>query len=305
MPITLTPYRPEMATATIGSLSGLLITGFPEREYHARPEVSTHDAMKLLTAPAKYRHSKLHPEEPTKAMREGTALHTALFESDRFNDRCITLFDDAPNRPTKKQINAKKPSDETLAAIEWWREFDAKSIGKIVLSAEKVVEIHDRCHAIRTDADAGREIHTSPIATEVSMFWRDPETNVPRRGRPDRLRAGNVCVDLKSTVCAAAPAFSRACMEYGHFTQAADYTDALELLTGEPWRFRWIAAESEPPYLCPVYECSAEGIDLGRKRRVEALTAWRKATESGVFHGYQTGVHQLLPPVWAFRESNI
>ena len=300
----LTPYTPDMATAAIGSLSGLIITGFPEREYHARPEVSTHDAMKLLTTPAKYRHSKLHPEEPTKAMQLGTALHTLLFEPERWTHRVAVVPADAPKRPTSAQVNAKKPSDDTLAAIDWWANFNHDAFGKIVIDQDTAEEMLARVETIETDPDASKELR-DVIAVEVAIFWIDPETGVPRRGRPDQLRAPNTVDDLKSTANASAVAFSNDAQKYGYFIQSADYTDALEILTGEPWRFRWIAAESEAPWLCPVYECPPEGIDLGRKRRVEALTAWKRATESGAWSGYQTGVHQLLPPVWAMREANL
>ena len=42
---------------------------------------------------------------------------------------------DAPKRPTKTQLNAKKPSPETLAQIDWWEEFErGDGAREIVLS---------------------------------------------------------------------------------------------------------------------------------------------------------------------------
>jgi len=301
MPLKLTPYRPEFATAEIGSLSGLIISDFPEAAYHSRPEVSTHDAGKLLQAPALYRHAKDHPEEPTQAMREGSARHVIVLESSRVSERIAVIPKDAPRRPTSAQVNAKKPSEETIAALSWWADFNRDSEGKIILDAETALAMRDQATAIYADPDASALL-SEPIATECAMFWRDPETSVPRRGRPDRLRRGNIVVDLKSTTCAAAESFSRDAMKFGYYRQAADYLDALELLTGEPWKFYWIAAENDAPYLCPCYQCPPEGVDLGRRDRKRALEAWSTGTALNHWPGYQTGPHFLLPPAWATKD---
>ena len=112
-------------------------------------------------------------------------------------------------------------------------------------------------------------------------------------------------MDLKSTACAAAESFSRDAVKFGYFSQAADYLDAMEVITGEPWTYYWIAAESEPPWLCPCYQCPPEGVDMGRVGRRSALLDWSTATESGVWGGYQKGFHQLLPSAWALKEAGV
>lgn len=300
----LTPYSADMARAPIGSLSGLLVTGFLEREYHLRPEVSTHDAQKLSLAPAKYHHAKTHPEEPTDAMRLGSALHLAVLERDRWESSVSIPPEDAPRKPSSAQREAKKPSEDTLAAIEWWDWFNAESVGKLSLKRAEASEIWERRAAIVADHYAS-ELLSLELASEVSIFWRDPETNTPRRGRIDRLRAGNIVVDLKSTSCSSAPSFARDAVTFGYYRQAADYLDALELLTEEPWTFWWIASESEAPWITSCYQCPPEGIDLGRIGRKQALEAWDAGQKTGTWPGYQTQPSQLIPPVWAMKEANL
>lgn len=302
--MNLTPYTPNMATAEIGALTGLLITGFPEREYHARREVSSHNLGDIRNAPRKYWHRKQFPKPPTKAMQDGTAMHVMLFESPRFCDVVATVPGDAPKKPSSAQRAAAKPAPATIDAIAWWDRFHREGGDRIILDAEEVEEMRQRCAAIHADTDAALLLRES-IATEVSVFWRDPETNVPRRARMDRLRAGNIIVDLKTTVCASAESFGRTAISLRYYSQAADYCDAMELLTGEPWSFWWIAAESEPPWLCPVYQCPPEGIDLGRIGRKAGLEVWQAATASGIWPGYQSKPSQLIPPIWALKEVGL
>ena len=57
-------------------------------EYHAKTKYeSSSTVRKVLTSPKKYLHDKTAESVPTKAMEEGTAVHTFFLENELFKNR--------------------------------------------------------------------------------------------------------------------------------------------------------------------------------------------------------------------------
>ena len=57
-------------------------------EYHAKIKYeSSSSVRKVLTSPKKYLHDKTAESVPTKAMEEGTAVHTFFLENELFKNR--------------------------------------------------------------------------------------------------------------------------------------------------------------------------------------------------------------------------
>lgn len=85
---------------------------------------------------------KTYIETPgsTKAMDDGTLLDCIVFEPHKFSEKFFVLPSGAPKKPTKAQLNAKKPSPETLAQIDRWEEMQAQIGGRIIVSADEKEE---------------------------------------------------------------------------------------------------------------------------------------------------------------------
>lgn len=309
--MTLTPYRPEFATASTGSLSGMLITGFPEREYHARPEVSKHDRDNLMECPEIYKYRKSHPKPQTKPMQEGTAWGVMLCQRERFDEFVAVTPETYPapakhERVKKGEIQEGDPLPWNANAgycSDWIAANDTGS--RIVLSSKRASEMW----AARAKVYANPLIApflANPVADEISLFWTCPETGVPRRGRIDRVAPRNVLIEIKKAACANSKWFGKQCDDLDYWDQGAEYMDAWEIITGEPARLFWIACEvDEPPYMNAIYECAGPGVDVGRAGRKEALLLWKKAMETGIFPGYQTQLEVLLPGKWKAREAGV
>jgi hypothetical protein len=75
----------------------------------------------------------------TKAMDEGTLLDCLIFEPESFRDRFFIMPDGA-KKPTSAQVNAKKPSPETLEQIAKWDELMIKIGDRIVINKEQYDE---------------------------------------------------------------------------------------------------------------------------------------------------------------------
>jgi len=72
----------------------------------------------------------------TKAMDEGTLLDCLLFEKDTFKDRFF-IMPEGVKKPTIAQINAKKPSADTLEQIAVWEEIQSRIGKRIVITQDQ------------------------------------------------------------------------------------------------------------------------------------------------------------------------
>ena len=132
-------------------------------EYHSGPGVSKSHLDVISPdnggCPLDYWDSYINPEPPerneTDDMLLGTVFHTAVMEPDLFNAQYISVPEDAPKRPTARQREAKKPSLDTLSAIEWWDDFEKEAAGKRIVT--------------RADLDAAVLLAEDPVVGGVSF----------------------------------------------------------------------------------------------------------------------------------------
>lgn len=165
---------------------------------------------------------------------------------------------------------------------------------------------------MRTAETMAESVRQHPAAREllegskkqVSMVWEDPETGVLCRGRIDLVNDEAV-IDLKKTRNAAADSFSRDIFNFGYHVQAAMYTDAWKLLTGQELGFKFICAESEPPYCVAVYDFDEEGIECGRINARIAMLKYKGYMEDDpdLTQGYSNVAEPINVPRWAIETT--
>ena len=247
-----------------------LITTLTNAEYHAHPAMSNSRLSRFIESPRLIDV----PMEETDAMRFGTLIHTALLEPDTLEARTIVAPADAPKRPDSRQLNAKKPSDETLKAIAFWEEFNANAIGREVITAKELQYLRNVQERIARDPIAG-PLLAAKGNTESSLFWDDPITGVQMRCRPDFWREDGIIVDVKKTADCSSYGFGRSCLEFGYDRQAAIYTDGITAVTRTaPKGFVFLAIEGNKDWTnIKVQAHSVEQVDLdnGRRRRDAGL----------------------------------
>jgi exodeoxyribonuclease VIII len=283
-----------------------IFAGISNEEYHTGEGVSKsgldliHDQSPLHYW-SKYLDPNREPRKETPALKLGQALHTAILEPEEFDNRYVLVPDGAPRRPSITQINAKKPSDDTLYAIGWWDDFNAKNEGKVILDAGdsdmvKKVSTNARNHPL------AKNILSVGVA-EQSVFWTDPETGVLCKCRPDWLIDPNpncAVLDLKSALDASPEGFRRSAYNYGYHRAAAWYLDGVEAATGErPDAFMFLAVEKEPPYAVAYYYADEAMIELGRRECRAALRTYAECLSSGKWPGYADRLLPLGLPRWA------
>lgn len=285
-----------------------VIEGMPNDAYHAHEAISASGLKLIGRSPLHYWQRYINPErepdEPTPALQLGTAIHTAVLEPLRYAEEYVVVPESAPKRPTPAQLNAKKPSDDTLAAIEWWKEFEVKTQGKTVISADD----HKVCMAIseRVNRHPAASVLFRGGMVETSMFWEDPDTGVTCKCRPDYFLPGLAIVDVKSTSDASASGFARSVANYEYHLQAAWYLDGVRLVMGDKAAsaFIFAAFEKDAPHAVAFYNADAEMIELGRREYRRRLQIYADCKSRNVWPGYPAEITSLSLPGWLLKAAN-
>jgi exodeoxyribonuclease VIII len=267
-------------------------------EYHSLPSISKSGLDLIHRAPALYRYRRANPTPQTPAMRWGTLVHTAILEPETMADRCVVLPDDAPNKPTKKQRDAKKPSPETIAAIKWWDAFNDSVNGREIVSSEEVDALNQMHASVIADPVAG-PILAKIAHVERSIFWTDSDTGLDCRCRPDAILDNGYILDVKTTQDASADSFSKSIANWRYHVQAAFYSDGYEQEFGEPPKgFAFLAIEKEPPYLCAVYLIDYKAVLRGRSEYQADLRTLRKCIDTDTWPGLSIEPTRIDLPKW-------
>ena len=285
-----------------------VIEGMGNDEYHAAEGISASGLKLIGRSPlhywSRYIDPNREPQEETPALRLGTAIHTAVLEPARFAAEYVVVPYGAPRRPTLTQLNAKKPSDDTVASIAWWQQFDKENEGKTILS----IDDHATCMAIseRLRHHPAASVLFRTGVAETSMFWTDPETGVLCKCRPDWLIKGMAILDVKSTTDAGAEPFSRSVYNYEYHMQAAWYLDGVRHCLGAdgPQAFIFAAFEKEAPHAPAFYSADGEMISIGRRLYKRRLQIYAECKSKDFWPGYPAGITSLSLPAWAVKAAN-
>jgi hypothetical protein len=254
------------------------------QEYHSRPEISKSDLDAASKSGIHFKYKKEGPKQkPTPAMRIGSAFHAQILEPEIFEDEFIFKPD---------MLNARsKDGKEWKAAQE--------EAGRIVLSGEDKEQLQSMSKAL-LDCAPAKKLLGAAGKPEQSFFWKDEETGLGCKCRPDfLLEDGGTIVDLKTTIDASFRGFLKSISNFRYHVQAGWYLHGLEKATGEiPERFIFIAVEKTAPYGVGVYEADRlmimNGLDQARAD-LKKIAKWKEESQ---YPGYCTEVQQISLPPW-------
>lgn len=276
-----------------------LVRDMPAELYFSIESLSQSGAKVLRQSPMHYLFERTHRKPPSDAMLFGTSVHDGVLEPDTYGARVAAVPDDAPKRPTSAQLNAKKPSPETVAAIAYWQELDAASAGKIVLSAKDYARSRACIEAVRSHPSARRLLDGGDV--ELSLFWQDRQYGVPCKARWDCANRGGI-VDVKTTTDASPEAFGKSIANFEYHAQGAHYISGAEhVLNESPKFFAFIAVESEPPHAVACYYLDSDAILAGQHLMAIALERYAEARATGQWKGYPLTIDRIQLPRWALR----
>jgi hypothetical protein len=194
-------------------------------DYHNSPSLSKSKIMDYIKRGPRYYEAvwikKTEPRKESKALWFGQRFDGLTDNADKeLSTWAPELPDDAPRRPSSVQRNAKKPSPETIAAINWWDEWEAQHAGKITVSNEDRFILGQMLTEFRANPLVGRMWER--CERQVTIRCELPELGISLQARPDGVildPKGPEMADVKSTRSLAT--FDRDFFAFGYHCQAA------------------------------------------------------------------------------------
>lgn len=284
--------HPRLWDGTLVSEEGIY-SNIPIESYHDRltvePSISSSGLRLIESASPKHWWvgSYMNPDRPPRVEAAhfalGKAVHTLLLGEDGFRDQYVV-------RPEEYQ-------DWRTKASQVWRD------GMIGLG--KTVLVPDDLEIIRGIAQSAADeplIRDGLFAglVEHSMVWRDQETGVWLKARPDTLNpTASAVVDLKTIASADPHSCRQAIAEHGYHMQLALIGEGYRALTGNEIQddgYLLVFVEKKPPYAVNIKPVGAEAIFYGRALIRRAVRTFATCLERNEWPGYaDNGVTAHLP----------
>lgn len=284
---------------------GAIYPDMPSEVYHARTlgVVSKGALDRIAKTPAHYRAWVDGAESAeTPALAFGRALHARILEPDTFARTYIAEQRHPFRRVTEAQRNAKKPSDETLRAIEYWDAWAIEAAGKIEISADDAAKVEAIRDAVMLHPVAGA-LFVGGMA-EATAVWIDPATGLLCKSRMDYWRPDiSVIGDLKTTEDASPAGFARSVAKYRYAVQDAHYGEGVLHTVQHRANFLFVAVEKEPPYAVAVYQLDREAIARGEELRARDMGLLCDCLQLDAWPSYAPVVSTLSLPAWALKDA--
>jgi hypothetical protein len=271
------------------------IHSLPAESYHDdpcdRPSLSASIAHLLVNQTPLHAwaaHPVLNPDvvrEEKAHFDIGTVVHALVLEGG--TDRVLVI--DADSWRTR---DAQEQRD------------DARAADLIPLLRKDWDRVEAMVDAVWAQLNRRRELGVDdpPLLTdgkpEQTLVWE--ESGVTCRARPDWLRdAFTVIEDFKTTGKPANPlAWSRSVWANGYDIQAVMYLRGLARLEGVTAQFRWIVAETQPPFALSVLAPAMSTLEIGQAKVERAIDKWRECVATNTWPGYPTPVYYVEVPAY-------
>lgn len=263
-----------------------ILHDLPNADYQAAPALGSSGLKKLAQSPAHLQAMRdpARPDDgPSDAQRTGTLAHCLTLEPDRFSARYAV-----------KPAGMKFSTKDGIA----WRDAHANFE---IISTEEHVAAQRQAAAVHALPEVGALLRVG--RPEVSAFWRDADTGVLCKCRPDWVAPagpGVILLDLKKTQDASPAGFARAVARYRYHLQAPWYVDGYSIASGKPvLGFVFVAVEEEFPHAAAAYMLDDDAMERGRAECRRLLALYRECAERGDWPGYPNTIQQLTLPAWA------
>lgn len=233
-------------------------------KYHSSDAISASGLKFIAKKSVHHFLNKKFQESP--AMKFGTAVHTAMLESDKFYQDYYVM----------PKVDGRTKEGKALKAMH-----EEKAQGKIVIDELDHHRIKEMIKNLESH-DLAKQYCNGEI--EVSHYGQINGVDV--RVRPDckNMIAGWVS-DVKTCQDNSPDRFKSDIYKFKYHIQGAFYCDALGI---DPSAFRFVAVEVNHPYSIEVYGLSDDMIERGRFEYKKALESWKLYKDTGVILGYES-----------------
>jgi len=234
-----------------------------------------------------YATSDLNParmkKKETVALNFGRAAHALVLGEPEFKSKFI-ISPYADFRTKEAQL---------------WRDSQTKQVVRI----EEMETVNAMAKAQREAPQVMRAF--SEGKPEMSLIWKDPETGVWLKSRPDWLPthpAIRFACEYKTCISIEPRKLSNDVFKYGYEMQAALALDGIAtVLDVKPLGMAHVVQEKDVPYLCDMRLFTTEQIEFGRMQYRKALHIFARCLETGIWPGYTTEPRYFDTPWWVTK----
>lgn len=263
--------------------------------YHTHPALGSSSLKLLWENPAKYYAEKALPDwlksEGGYSIEFGTDLHCALLEPERFQAEYVIVPEEMDRR--KKEF----------------KDFEKSHEGKKVRVGRPAFHLKNCIEAVKSNKQVMQLLELDGV-NELGGFWKDGETGVDCKIKPDRrLLNRPILIDIKTTDDISLRSVQKSAVSWHWPLQAAHYLEGANAIEGAPVykKFVFILVQREPPYSSAVFISDDEFIKKGLEMRQKALHNYAECErENASIKDVLQGVFNLTLPKWAYtaEENN-
>lgn len=232
--------------------------------YHSdRRAVNSSSLKRMIKSPRAFYYTFFlgKDEEPTEAMKFGTLAHMALLQGSKFQEQYVVM----PEIIGYTKAGLPTTSANALDVQEKKRAWLAdQPPGAIITTAEDRDRLFAMIDSVLSHEQASKLL--SKGKPEIAGYWRDPETGILLRIKPDFLPFDvSVALDVKTTQDCVWDEFRRSVESLRYDFQTMMYDEGIFQITGiRPEHRVWLTIESKAPYEVACYEVPPQYEATGR-----------------------------------------
>lgn len=265
-----------------------LIYDMPDRDYHARPELSSTQARQILDSPARYKWALTQPPRTSDAFDLGHAVHSKVLGV----GAKVVLYPD-------EHITDSGAISKSKASLAW--QDKQRAAGLTPITSDQQLAVNQMAENVLAH-HAARALFEQPGHAEASVFATCDETSIDVRARFDYLpeldTPDPIAVDVKTTAGTIAD-FDRSVAKWRYDVQQGHYIETLRLETNrDDIRFAFLVIEKAAPYFVGIRYLDTEFTDIGIEDARNARRTLRDCTDTNTWPtGYETPAY-IGAPFW-------
>lgn len=273
-----TPWTLDQAVTELG-----IKTGESNAHYHAGPGLSCSGLKQFAKTPAHYLAYRLREAEETASQRLGTLAHMAVLEPERF-ERDIAINDENRNSNSFKAFRA-----------------EAEAQGKYICKTSEYEDAASMRDGIYRNPTARRLL--SGGNAEQTIRWRDPETGVLLKCRPDYLRPDGVVVDVKTFTDLSKDSIERQIARMKYHWQSAFYLEGANTVMGtDSTMFAHLFVDTEA-HIARVVVLEDAALEKAQRELAPLLDSYAQCMKSNLWAGYPDEILTVTLPDYVWKES--
>lgn len=231
-------------------------TCLPREAYDDLPGINSSLIKELIDKTAAHAKALFDPDREkvdNANFLHGNLAHCQILEWECYDERYVVLPNDAPKRPTEKQLTPPKPGrngvvntatkayeawEEAKQREDWWLEFEHRfpncCTAELITAKDHEIGLK-LANAILKHPALGPRFDRTDInraGNEITLTWIDSLSSARFKARLDAVRfmGDHIWIGDVKTAQDAGPGqdhFGRAAANFGYIIQAAFYRDAV------------------------------------------------------------------------------